>query len=72
MTLYLVVLGIIIPKNRVAKLPKSYLIFYRNHHHAKFEIDRTILTCLNYLKDLTDTDVLTDSNHSRASLLKIV
>ena len=31
---------------RVATLSKSYLIFIRNQHN-KFEIDRTILTCLN-------------------------
>ena len=32
---------------------------YRNQH-AKFEIDRTILKCLNQRKNLTVTDVQTD------------
>ena len=42
---------------------------YRNHQ-AKFEIYRTILTYLNYLKELTDTEKTTDPNHRKALLLK--
>ena len=33
--------------------------FYRNHY-AKFEIDRTILKCLNYQTELTVTEERTD------------
>ena len=36
----------------------------------KFEIYRTILTYLNYLKELTDTEKPTDPNHRKALLLK--
>ncbi len=42
------------------------------NHHARFEIDRTILTSLNERKELTVTDGQTDPNHRKASLLRIL
>ena len=51
---------------RVAFLDR---ICYKNHH-AKLEIDKTILTCLNFRKSnrLRRTDELTDLNYIKASL----
>ena len=44
--------------------------YYRNHH-AEVEIDRTILTCLNYRKNYPfQTYERTDPNYRKASLLK--
>ena len=40
-------------------------------YHAKFIIYRTILTGWNKQKELTVTDLRTDSNYRKASLLKI-
>ena len=41
--------------NKVITLSKLVPNYYRNYH-AKFEIDRTILTCLNKRKELFVTD----------------
>ena len=42
------------------------------NHHAKFEIDRIILKCLNQQKELTVPDGRTDTNHNKDLLLKSV
>ena len=42
---------------------------YYWNHHAKFEIDRTILTYLNQRKELTVTDGRTDPNYRKFLLL---
>ena len=72
--LYFIVIGISIPKIRTIEYSSNdYSVatlsnYYRNHH-AKLEIDRIILT--KKAIRLGQTDVRTDPNYRKASLLKI-